>query len=139
MNYSRYAQPLWTLQYEPVYTEAMRLPRAWLDRFPLIRFVVADTSMRPTLSPGDRIVAVPYLRPRIGDVIVFRHPQQQRTVAVKRVTATTAGGDLVVSGDNPNVSTDSRHFGPLSRRLVIGRVVYRYGPPERRGRLSPLG
>jgi len=33
------------------------------------------------------------------------------------------------------VSRDSRHFGPVPRGLVVGRVVYRYLPGARRGRL----
>jgi inner membrane protease subunit 1 len=39
-----------------------------------------------------------------------------------------------VRGDNEAASTDSRHFGPVPRRAVRGRVLYRYGPPARAGR-----
>jgi type IV secretory pathway protease TraF len=52
------------------------------------------------------------------------------------VVSLEANGDLVVRGDNPNVSRDSREFGPVPRRLVVGRVVYRYLPGERRGRVG---
>jgi len=41
-----------------------------------------------------------------------------------------------VRGDNPDASTDSRVFGPVRRRAVIGRAVYRYWPPARRGTLT---
>jgi len=54
---------------------------------------------------------------------------------VKRVGDPGAGGrTVVVSGDNPDASTDSRTFGPVTAASVRGRVVYRYFPADRRGR-----
>jgi nickel-type superoxide dismutase maturation protease len=111
----------------------MARPSRWLDRLPLARFVVADTSMRPALEPGDGIVVARWLPPRGGDLVVFRRPDQTLTVAVKRVEQVAPSGELMVAGDNVNVSSDSRHFGPVPPDLVVGRVVYRYRPPERRG------
>ena len=99
------------------------------------RFRVVDTSMQPTLLPGDRILVLTWARPRANDVIVFRDPDARRTFTVKRVQALTADGDLLVRGDNVNVSRDSRHFGPVPRALVVGRAVYRYLPGARRGAL----
>ena len=52
---------------------------------------------------------------------------------MKRVASVEPNGDLVLHADNPNVSRDSRHFGPVPRRLIVGRVIYRYLPGERRG------
>jgi type IV secretory pathway protease TraF len=46
------------------------------------------------------------------------------------------GDEVLVEGDNRSSSTDSRHFGPVDRRAVLGRAVYRYGPPGRSGRLD---
>jgi nickel-type superoxide dismutase maturation protease len=102
---------------------------------PIRRFVVADTSMQPALRPGDRVLVWQWLHPRAGDVVVVREPDRHLTFAVKRVASVEANGDLVVLGDNPNVSRDSREFGPVPRGLVVGRVIYRYLPAERRGRL----
>jgi type IV secretory pathway protease TraF len=53
---------------------------------------------------------------------------------VKRVAATD-GETVTVHGDNAAHSTDSRHIGPLPRSAVRGRVVYRYAPSARVGRL----
>jgi nickel-type superoxide dismutase maturation protease len=103
---------------------------------PLRRFVVRDTSMQPGLSPGDRVLVWQWAAPRSGDLVVFRDPERHLSFAVKRVVSLEANGDLVVRGDNPNVSRDSREFGPVPRRLVVGRVVYRYLPGERRGRVG---
>jgi hypothetical protein len=44
-------------------------------------------------------------------------------------------GLVTVVGDNPDASTDSRVFGPVPRGAVVGRVVYRYGPEGRTGRV----
>jgi nickel-type superoxide dismutase maturation protease len=101
---------------------------------PLRRFVVEDTSMQPSLKPGDRLFVAQWANPRPGDLIVFREPDRQLTFAVKRVASLEANGNVMVRGDNANVSRDSREFGPVARRLVTGRVIYRYLPAERRGR-----
>ena len=101
----------------------------------LQRFRVEDSSMRPGLQPGDRLLVGGWLRPRRGDLIVFRDPEQRSLFLLKRVSAVQSNGDLLVRGDNPNVSRDSRHFGAVSPRLVVGRVFYRYLPVTRRGRL----
>jgi type IV secretory pathway protease TraF len=54
---------------------------------------------------------------------------------VKRV-AGTEGHRVVVRGDNEAASTDSRHFGPVDSGAIRGRVIYRYHPEGRRGRLG---
>jgi type IV secretory pathway protease TraF len=53
---------------------------------------------------------------------------------VKRAVA--VGGDgVLLLGDNPDQSTDSRHFGRVPVTSVRGKAVYRYAPPARAGRL----
>jgi nickel-type superoxide dismutase maturation protease len=102
---------------------------------PFRRFLVADTSMLPALRPGDRLLIARWPQPRAGDLVVFRDPEAHSTFLVKRVASASADGTLEVRGDNPNVSRDSRHFGPVAPRLVLGRALYRYLPASRRGRL----
>ena len=82
-----------------------------------------------------RLLVGRWLRPRAGDLVVLRDPEQPSVFIVKRVASVEPNGDLVVRGDNPNVSRDSRHFGRVARRLVVGRAFYRYLPGARRGRL----
>ncbi|HEY1295074.1 MAG TPA: S26 family signal peptidase [Chloroflexota bacterium] len=103
--------------------------------FPVRRFRVRDTSMQPALRPGDRLLVLTWARPRASDVIIFRDPEALSTFTVKRVQALTSEGSLIVRGDNPNVSRDSRHFGPVPRALIVGRAIYRYLPGPRRGSL----
>ena len=90
--------------------------------------------MLPTLQPGDRLLVAGILRGRPGDVVAVVDPRDGGRTMVKRVTAVDGDG-VTVLGDNPPASTDSRTFGPVPRRLLLGRVVYRYWPESRRGRV----
>jgi nickel-type superoxide dismutase maturation protease len=109
------------------------------------RVVVDGPSMLPTLEPADRLlVARPVLGSRrvlgAGDLAVVRDPERADRLLVKRVTATSPSG-VVVCGDNPGASRDSRHFGEVQARLVVGRAWYRYAPAASAGRLrrGPAG
>ncbi len=44
--------------------------------------------------------------------------------------------EYIVLGDNRVRSTDSRTYGPVGRRSIVGRAWYRYAPRERTGRLQ---
>jgi len=94
--------------------------------------------MEPTLRHGDRLLVLPWLRPRPGDIVAVRGPAGGPRLLVKRVRARSAT-EVVVAGDNPEHSTDSRIFGPLPRRAVVGRVAYRYAPSARAGPLPNAG
>jgi nickel-type superoxide dismutase maturation protease len=91
--------------------------------------------MRPALEPGDRLLVVCWSRLKPGDLVVLRDPESRSTMLVKRVsTIDPINGDVTVRGDNPNVSRDSREFGPVPGALILGKVIYRYLPGERRGK-----
>lgn len=89
--------------------------------------------MRPGLEPGDRLVVLPWLRPRRGDVVAASDPRSPGRTIVKRVGSVEPDGTVVLLGDDPSASTDSRAFGPVPVALVHGRAVWRYWPSERRG------
>jgi len=95
------------------------------------RVAVEGHSMEPTLSPGDRLLVLRARRPRPGDVVAVRDPRDGR-VLVKRIGALGDDG-VVLRGDNPAASTDSRSFGPVPRGAVLGTVVRRYAPAWRAG------
>ncbi|MFP4147913.1 MAG: nickel-type superoxide dismutase maturation protease [Nitriliruptoraceae bacterium] len=97
------------------------------------RVVVRGTSMLPRLWPGDVLVTVPALGPvRPGQVVVARDPREPDHLVVKRVTD-IRDGLVLLHGDNPGTSTDSRVWGPVPARLVRRVAVRRW--PDLRTRL----
>ena len=92
----------------------------------MIRLIkVTGESLSPSLNPGDYIVVVKasfsLRKLKAGDLVVFHHPVYGRLV--KRLeTITPDGEELFVVGEHPD-STDSRQFGLVPRRWVIGKVV----------------
>jgi len=47
--------------------------------------------------------------------------------------------EYIVLGDNRARSTDSRSFGPVRRRDIVGKAWYRYGPRGRVGTIDGIG
>jgi len=96
---------------------------------------VRGRSMTPTLIPGDRLVAA-RLGPRAGDVVLVRDPRDPSRELIKRAVCVDHSG-VVLRGDNPTASTDARTFGSVPAATVSWRVVLRYWPIHRAGRLPP--
>ena len=110
--------------------------------------VVRDDSMRPELAPGDRLWVDPRPgRPFVrGDVVVLRDPETPGRLLVKRVTGLAGDrpgpgtsvpeGSVYLEGDNPDLSRDSRAFGPVPLGVVVGLAWFRYAPADRRAALT---
>ena len=94
------------------------------------RFRVTGLSMSPLLKPGEEILidqrAYRRLPPEIGDLVVARHPEDRDLQLVKWVAAVREDGSCFLLGDNPSASTDSRSFGIVSLKLILGRVTSRF-------------
>jgi len=104
-------------------------------RAPLIPIVVSGDSMEPTLRDGDRLVVRRLGRaPRAGEVVLVADPRLPQRSLLKRIAAIRPGGALL-AGDHPERSTDSRQFGPVDPATIEGRVVFRYAPLRRAGRI----
>lgn len=98
---------------------------------------VEGASMRPTLEPGELVLVLPagLLSLRRGDVVVVPDPREPSRRTVKRIAALAGerapgGGELaagarqvVVLGDDPEHSTDSRTFGPVAAADITAVVV----------------
>ncbi|XP_029124330.1 mitochondrial ATP-independent inner membrane protease subunit 1a [Elaeis guineensis] len=117
---------------------------------------VRGPSMLPTMNLTGDIIAVDRVTARrgtvaVGDVVLFRSPENPRRAITKRVlglegdaitylvdphkgdaskTVVVPNGHAWVQGDNIYDSRDSRHFGPVPYGLIQGRVFYRVWPPE---------
>jgi signal peptidase I len=85
----------------------------------IIRRVIGS-SMLPSLSAGEVILARPVRKIRIGDVVIIRHEGLEK---IKRVTY-LKDDQVFVSGDNPEASKDSRQFGWLARKDIIAKLVW---------------
>ena len=119
--------------------------------------------MLPTIEPGDWLVVNPRVKrwPAAGAVVVFREPISD-ALAVKRVAAgpgarvrfadgylTLAADEAWLAADASEVATgaagygppiDSARFGPVPLDRLVGRVLFRYGPLRRLGRIpAPPG
>ena len=128
-------------------------PRPW-------RVAVTEGSMAPAILPGDWLVVNPRVRawPAAGAVVVFREPLSE-TLAIKRVEAGPGeqvrfgGGFLTLAPDEAWLTADadekasaavgfgppidSTRFGPVSLDDLVARVLFRYAPLRRFGRIAP--
>jgi nickel-type superoxide dismutase maturation protease len=91
------------------------LRRLW----PLGLYRVAGESMQPTYQPGDTLLGLRWFRPRPGQVVVAH--QADRPL-IKRIATIDATG-IHLAGDNPARSTDSRHFGPITRAQIEACII----------------
>lgn len=91
--------------------------------------------MEPAIGPGQIVVvnrlAFRIHAPEAGDVVVAHHPLRPDQVVVKRLTGDTGDGRYILRGDNSDRSLDSRHYGAISPRHILGRVVF-IGPEQHR-------
>ena len=109
----------------------MEIPTAgWKDRilFFLGRreaFRVEGNSMMPNLNDGDVVLVKPTRRARVGDVVLAKHPYIQSVKVLKRVSGINEQDRFVLTGDNPDESTDSRTFGSINSADILGKVIGR--------------
>ena len=88
------------------------------------RFTVIGKSMEPTYREGDVVLTVLPRRLRINDVVVCRDPRDERRMILKRITRQKNDSSYDVRGDNERASTDSRVFGSLVKKNILGKVVF---------------
>ena len=98
----------------------------------MLRFLrVTGNSLLPMYQDGDFVLVskIPYLfsRSRQGDIIAFSHEAYGKMI--KQVEAVSTDKDEIwVTGTQDN-SVDSRHFGPITKEDVLGKVVWHIRKP----------
>ena len=81
--------------------------------------------MNPTLKDGEVVLVDREANIDVGDIVVAKHPIEQNGEVVKRVQRINERGHYFLIGDNPSDSTDSRHYGAVTREYIKGKVVAR--------------
>lgn len=75
--------------------------------------------MEPAFFEGDHVVTLNWIKPKVGDVVVF---QSGKIYKIKRIIKAPA--DLIfVAGDNKKLSSQEK---PVERQNVIGKVIVKY-------------
>lgn len=79
---------------------------------------VQGHSMEPFCREGDFAFTLPFLRPKIGDVVVAKYGEKLLLKRVQKIN----GKKYWLQGDNEKLSTDSRNFGWISKEQVLGKT-----------------
>ncbi len=86
---------------------------------------VVGSSMEPNLYQGDFIFYRPIKEKDIpikkGTIVVFNHPIEANTLAIKRVHKSSDFG-IELRGDNEKISIDSRQYGTVNQTNMLGIV-----------------
>jgi len=141
-----------TPQLSPIDPGPQPKPRPW-------RVAVTEGSMAPAIMPGDWLAVNPRVSrwPRNGAVVVFREPLSE-ALAIKRVAAGPGeqvrfgGGFLTLAADEAWLTADadekaaaavgfgppidSNRYGPVPLEDLVARVLFRYAPLRRFGRIA---
>lgn len=84
--------------------------------------------MRPLLCAGDEVLVDfhAYRRrpPRVGDIVIARHPLLADLQVIKRVKGIDEDGQCHLLGDNPDAAQNSSVLVPFS--LILGQVTSRF-------------
>lgn len=108
-------------------------------------FIVSGASMDPTFKDGDYLIvdelSYKFEGPQKGDVIIFRYPIDPKKYFIKRIVGLPGekvevnGQELelkqdeyYVLGDNRDKSYDSRAWGAVPKKNIIGRAFVRLLP-----------
>jgi signal peptidase I len=97
----------------------------------MLRFLkIMGDSLAPEYAHGDFVLVskIPFLliSPSPGDVIAFRQPGYG--LLIKRIQNLGEDGAFSVIGDHPD-SVDSRAFGPVRRKDILGKVIWHIHKP----------
>ena len=93
---------------------------------PIYKYTISGDSMMPRLKSGQSVLVnrLSYLftKPKIGDVVALKDPRDKK-ILIKRISEIKIGQCFVL-GDNKKASTDSRTFGWIRKKDIIGKLVY---------------
>jgi len=107
-----------------------RIPERWAD-IPLINAFTHIELLRNADAQNywgyRRLLG--FTKPKVGDIVVFNSPVNEELLLVKRITDIKSGDGRIfyyMMGDNREHSHDSRVFGWVSERLIVGKATMHY-------------
>eukprot|EP00924_Labyrinthula_sp_SR-Ha-C_P010392 snap_masked-scaffold_23-processed-gene-5.45-mRNA-1 protein AED:0.06 eAED:0.10 QI:0/-1/0/1/-1/1/1/0/175 len=80
------------------------------------------------IIPNNRRIAHMKMELKNDPVKLARVKKLTNYVRSNRAKITIPKGHVWLEGDNPNHSTDSRHYGAVPERLIIGKAIARIWP-----------
>ena len=86
--------------------------------------------MLPNLHEGDAVLVnrLSYLlhEPKANNIVALKDPRDGKTLIkrIVKIDSAKQNTEYFVLGDNPRESTDSRTFGWIKKKDIIGKVVY---------------
>ena len=110
------------------------LPDAnWLEEIAYIGgfreiFKIEGNSMFQALKNGDLVLINPSAELEIGDIVLARHPFKQSVKIIKRIAEILSGEKYILLGDNLDESSDSREFGAISAKDILGKAESKIRP-----------
>lgn len=75
--------------------------------------------MEPAFFDGDHVLTFNWIKPKIGDVVVFK---SENILKIKRIQK-ILGTRILVHGDNRKSSTEEK---PIKPGDLIGKVILKY-------------
>lgn len=82
--------------------------------------------MSPTLKEGQTVLVnrLSYIfsSPKRGDIVAIKDPRDHK-ILIKRIDDVELKS-FFVTGDNKEHSTDSREFGMIGKKEIVGKVIF---------------
>lgn len=113
--------------------------------------IIFKAPKNPDIDYIKRIIALPEERVKIQNGLVYingkilKEPYLKDTTNLfpgsfiqEGIEITVSSGEYFAMGDNRPHSSDSREFGPIPAKLIIGRALFRYWPISKFGALSQI-
>lgn len=92
---------------------------------PIAKYQIEGNSMLPRFPSGTVVLinklAFLFFQPKVNEVILVSHPRTKR-ILIKRIIM-KKNDTYFVQGDNFEQSTDSRDFGFITKKDILGKVV----------------
>lgn len=91
---------------------------------PLIQFQIQEASMEPLLFSKDKVLVNRLSKGKRGAIIVLKNPQKSslQKYLIKQVIK-EENNQVYVVGVNKTKSIDSRHFGWIDKKDIVGKMI----------------